>query len=265
MMYVFSLSACLFASDANFASGKKLCEKRVRVASLAALVLLKFGILLDVAQLHHMSGQFRPSAAVFSPTSSASVTFSLASPEAQRQVVQRGIDYDNHVSGQRVISEKEIARLRNVAYTFRVEAESQPPNMNTRRTVPCRLTSPAGSDNEEADYEAETYALSPDVGRPRLEANSVTSPGWECTGEETFFGIVFGSGNAFTTPKARTREGVPCSPLLSFDEASPDLGRDCSLHSPSETPDNEDGIYDDSWIDVAYSSMTKAVPSTIIR
>ena len=77
----------------------------------------------------------------------------------------------------------------------------------TRRTVPRLRRSPAGSDNEEVELETELRALSPDLGRPRLEENSVALPGMEGRGEESFFGVVFGSADAFTTPKVRKWEG----------------------------------------------------------
>lgn len=57
----------------------------------------------------------------------------------------------------------------------------------TRRTVPRLRRSPAGSDNEEVDLETELRALSPDLGRPRLEENSVALPGMEGRGEVFFW------------------------------------------------------------------------------
>ena len=210
------------------------------VAELAELLLLEFGILLRAtyAQLQEMSVKFPSSSTAFSATAFSSEIFSLAGVAAEWPLVQQGIDHDNYVSQQRVIDEDGKARLRNLDYSSRVEAESQSKSKKIRRTFPMLLAS-SDIDKEEVDYAAESSALTPDKGRPRHEDNSQTPPGPDSRGKDTFFGTAFGSANANTCHKVKVWKSWQYSPVSSSCEPSPDTGRADSLHSPPKMPDND--------------------------
>ncbi len=87
-----------------------LRKKGVCVAELSELLLVEFGTLLRAiyAELQQMSVKFSPPSAVSSSTSSSSHIFSLAGLAAECVVLQEGIDYENYVSGQRVIAKEEM-------------------------------------------------------------------------------------------------------------------------------------------------------------
>jgi hypothetical protein len=68
----------------------------------------------------------------------------------------------------------------------------------------------------------------------------VASPDLAGMCKETFYGVVFGSADAFTTPKVRPYEFREASPISSSCDISPDLGRGVSLLTPPKKEDEDE-------------------------